>query len=113
MRAHSPVEDVLALARLMREQEADLVVALGGGSVIDGSKVACPAMWRGITEAGSLIEAAASRRRRPSGMGRRPARASSQCRRHFAAEFGTNAGYTDIAAGGSIARSTHGWCLAR
>ena len=31
MRAHSPVEDVLALAALLREQEADLVVAIGGG----------------------------------------------------------------------------------
>ena len=41
MRAHSPVEDVLALAALLRTSGADRVVALGGGSVIDGAKVAC------------------------------------------------------------------------
>ena len=33
MRAHSPVEDVLALAALIRESGAERVVALGGGSV--------------------------------------------------------------------------------
>lgn len=44
MRAHSPAEDVLALAALLRESRAELVVALGGGSVIDGAKVACLAV---------------------------------------------------------------------
>ncbi|MFN8982100.1 MAG: iron-containing alcohol dehydrogenase, partial [Alphaproteobacteria bacterium] len=38
MRAHSPVADVLAQVTLLRESRAELVVALGGGSVIDGAK---------------------------------------------------------------------------
>ena len=61
MRAHSPVGDVLALAALLRQTRADLVVAAGGGSVIDGSKVACFAVWRGLADAASLIGAAVSR----------------------------------------------------
>jgi maleylacetate reductase len=101
MRAHSPVEDVLALAALLREAEADLVVALGGGSVIDGSKVACLAVWRGITEAGSLIAAAASRGAAPGNWdGAPPApRIVAVPTTLSAAEFAPHAGYTDLAAG--------------
>ncbi|MBR0669789.1 iron-containing alcohol dehydrogenase [Neoroseomonas soli] len=101
MRAHSPVEDVLALAALLREQEADLVVALGGGSVIDGSKVACLANWRGIADAGSLIGAATSRGAAPGNWdGPAPApRIVAVPTTLSAAEFAPHAGYTDLAAG--------------
>jgi maleylacetate reductase len=101
MRAHSPVEDVLALAALLREQEADLVVALGGGSVIDGSKVACLAVWRGIADAGSLIGAATSRGAAPGFWdGGAPApRIVAVPTTLSAAEFAPHAGYTDLAAG--------------
>ncbi len=61
MRAHSPMEDVLALAALIREHEAERIVALGGGSVIDGTKVACFCVWNGIADKAALIAAATSR----------------------------------------------------
>ena len=101
MRAHSPVEDVLALAALLRDQDADLVVALGGGSVIDGSKVACLAVWRGIGDAGTLIGAAASRGAAPGFWdGASPApRIVAIPTTLSAAEFAPHAGYTDLAAG--------------
>ena len=101
MRAHSPVEDVLALAALLRDQEADLVVALGGGSVIDGAKVACLATWRGIADPGSLIAAATSRGAAPGHWdGPAPApRMVAVPTTLSAAEFAPHAGYTDLAAG--------------
>lgn len=38
IRAHTPREDVLAAAQLAREKNADLLIALGGGSIIDACK---------------------------------------------------------------------------
>jgi maleylacetate reductase len=101
MRAHSPVEDVLALAALLREAEADLVVALGGGSVIDGCKVACLAVWRGIGEPGALVAAAASRGAAPGNWDGAPPspRIVAIPTTLSAAEFAPHAGYTDLAAG--------------
>ena len=101
MRAHSPVEDVLALAALLREKDADLVVALGGGSVIDGSKVACLAVWRGIGDAGELVGAAASRGAAPGNWDGAPPRPRMVAvpTTLSAAEFAPHAGYTDLAAG--------------
>ena len=61
MRAHSPVEDVLALAALLRATGAERVVALGGGSVIDGAKVACRAVWAGAADKAALIGLSVSR----------------------------------------------------
>lgn len=48
MRAHSPREDVIAVARLAREVQADLLVAVGAGSVIDGCKAALMCLWHGL-----------------------------------------------------------------
>jgi maleylacetate reductase len=45
--AHSPREAVIAGADALRETRADLVVAVGGGSVIDATKVMFLARWRG------------------------------------------------------------------
>lgn len=114
MRAHSPVEDVLALATLLREQEADLVVAIGGGSVIDGAKVACLATWRGIADAGSLIAAAASRGAQPGHWdGAPPApRIVAVPTTLSAAEFAPHAGYTDLAAGRKY-RALDPWMVPR
>lgn len=38
IRSHTPREDVLAAAVLAREERADLLIAIGGGSVIDACK---------------------------------------------------------------------------
>ncbi|MDB5372147.1 MAG: Maleylacetate reductase [Belnapia sp.] len=101
MRAHSPVEDVLALAALLRETQAQRVVALGGGSVIDGAKVACNAVWHGLLDAASLIASAVSRGADASGWD-----AASPVPRIVAvpttlsaAEFAPHAGFTDLVAG--------------
>jgi len=47
--AHSPREGVIAGAAEARRVQADLLVALGGGSVIDATKVMQVALWAGLT----------------------------------------------------------------
>ena len=54
--AHSPREAVIAGAKAMRDARADLVVAVGGGSVIDATKVMLLAAWRSV---GSVEELSA------------------------------------------------------
>ena len=46
--AHSPREAVIAGAQAIGAARADLVVAIGGGSVIDATKVMLMALWRGV-----------------------------------------------------------------
>ena len=46
--AHSPREDVLAIATAARAARADLLVAVGGGSVIDATKGAQMCLWLGL-----------------------------------------------------------------
>jgi maleylacetate reductase len=114
MRAHSPVEDVLALAALLRESRAELVLALGGGSVIDGAKVACLAVWRGITDRAALIDAAVSRGASPGAWdGAAPSpRLVAVPTTLSAAEFAPHAGYTDLAEGRKY-RALDPWMVPR
>jgi maleylacetate reductase len=46
--SHSPREDVVAGARAAREAKADLLVAVGGGSVIDATKAMQLCLWQGL-----------------------------------------------------------------
>ena len=48
IRSHSPREDVVAGARAAREAKADLLVAIGGGSVIDATKGMQLCLWMGL-----------------------------------------------------------------
>ena len=59
--AHSPREGVLAGAAAIRDAGADLVVAVGGGSVIDATKVMLLANWRGVRDADALAALAGVR----------------------------------------------------
>ena len=52
--AHSPREGVIAGADAARAAGADLLVALGGGSVIDATKVMQLALWAGIETPAAL-----------------------------------------------------------
>jgi maleylacetate reductase len=54
IRAHSPREDVIRLTRTLRDQRADLVVALGGGSVCDATKAACLALANSAFEVADI-----------------------------------------------------------
>jgi maleylacetate reductase len=45
VRAHSPREDVIAVAAAARAARADLLIAVGGGSVIDATKAALICLW--------------------------------------------------------------------
>ena len=48
IRSHSPREDVVAGAVQARAANADLLVAVGGGSVIDATKVMQLCLWAGV-----------------------------------------------------------------
>lgn len=48
IRSHSPREDVIAAANAARAARADLLVAVGGGSVIDATKAAQMCLWMGL-----------------------------------------------------------------
>jgi maleylacetate reductase len=54
MTAHSHRQDVVAAANAAREAKADLLIALGGGSVIDGTKAALLCLWLGLDSAQAL-----------------------------------------------------------
>lgn len=48
IKAHSPREDVIAGANAARAAKADLLVAVGGGSVIDATKAMLMCLWLGL-----------------------------------------------------------------
>src|SRR5436190_15175157 len=48
--AHSPRPCVIEGAQMAREAKADLLVAVGGGSAIDATKVMLIALWQGATK---------------------------------------------------------------
>jgi len=54
MHAHSPRDDVVAAARAARDAAADLLVAVGGGSVIDATKAMLMCLWHGLFDAAAL-----------------------------------------------------------
>jgi len=52
--AHSPREGVIAGAEAARRADADLLVAFGGGSAIDATKVMQLCLWAGLTKVEDL-----------------------------------------------------------
>jgi len=60
LKAHSPRQDVITLAKELKEKRANIVVTLGGGSVCDTTKVACLALENGVSSKdgiGQLVSA--------------------------------------------------------
>jgi maleylacetate reductase len=98
MRAHSPREDVVAAANAAREARADLLVAVGGGSVIDGTKAALVCLWHGLhtpeAMAPFLSEGSAARAIEAPVQ---PVRMLSVSTTLSAADFTSRAGVTDSA----------------
>jgi len=100
MRAHTPAEDAAAAAVLIREHAVDAVVALGGGSVIDGAKTACFAAWSGLYDAAALLAGLPRGLDASAWDGAPPSpRIVAVPTTLSAAEFSAHAGVTDLAAG--------------
>jgi len=98
--AHSPREGVIAGAAAMRASGADLVVAVGGGSVIDATKVMLLALWRGAQDVDALSALAGVRGKamEASAWGADPQqlRMVAVPTTLSAAEFFPSAGVTDV-----------------
>ena len=97
IRAHSPREDVIAAACAAREAGADLLVAVGGGSVIDATKAMLMCLWHGLSDAAALEPyrqrtGAASK---PIDSGTSPLRMVAVSTTLSAAEFTSTAGVSD------------------
>jgi maleylacetate reductase len=54
IRAHSPRQDVVDAAARARELQADLLVAIGGGSVIDATKAVELCLWADVRSVNAL-----------------------------------------------------------
>lgn len=97
IRAHSPREAVIAGATLAREVEADHLLAVGGGSVTDATKVMLLALWRGIRDVDALSALAPKRGAAPlTPLDSDRMRMTAVPTTLSAAEFGSNAGITDV-----------------
>ena len=96
--AHSPRDAVIAGAGAARDAGADLLVAVGGGSVIDATKAMLLCLWHGLTTVDALDGHRGWRGADPS---RRPAGMESAIRMvavpttYSAAEFTYIAGVSD------------------
>lgn len=99
--AHSPRESVIAGAEALRAAQADLIVAVGGGSVIDATKVMLLALWRGVRDADGLsalagVRGSASNEASAWSAEPQPLRMVAVPTTLSAAEFFPSAGVTDV-----------------
>jgi maleylacetate reductase len=97
IRAHSPREAVIAGAALAREVEADHLLAVGGGSVIDATKTMLLALWRDVRDVDALSKLAPKRGAAPlAALDSDRMRMTAVPTTLSAAEFTSGAGITDI-----------------
>jgi maleylacetate reductase len=100
IRSHSPREDVVAGARAAREARADLLVAVGGGSVIDATKAMLLCLWVGVDTPEAMEPYCSGFERTRSAalaLPAAPIRMISVSTTLSAAEFTENAGITQSA----------------
>lgn len=96
IRAHSPREDVARVAAAARDAKADLLVAIGGGSVVDAAKVAQLCLARGVFSAEGF-DALRTKRHEPAATPALPVRVMAVPTTLSGAEFTALAGVTDTA----------------
>jgi maleylacetate reductase len=98
IRAHTPRESVLAGAEQARMQQADLIVAIGGGSVIDCAKAMLLCLWRDVRRSEDMDRLLAAPLE-SSAWDADPQRVQMLAvpTTLSAAEFSTSAGVTDVA----------------
>lgn len=106
--AHSPRESVIAGAREVRAAGADRILAIGGGSVIDSTKVMLQALWYDIDDVDTLATIANGKHaggRQPDDWQRDPQalRMIAVPTTLSAAEFSHRAGVTDTSTGRKLA----------
>jgi maleylacetate reductase len=96
--AHSPRESVIEGAAQARAAKADLLVAVGGGSVVDATKVMLACLWHNLTKVEELDTYRGARgidpSRRPAGM-EKAIRMIAVPTTYSAAEFTYIAGVSD------------------
>ncbi|WP_187395104.1 iron-containing alcohol dehydrogenase [Pigmentiphaga aceris] len=101
--AHTPREAALSLAEMLREIEADLVISVGGGSVIDTVKVALMCMATDITHTDQFdswtVRVSKQGKRIVPALPEHPLRQIAVPTGLSAAEFHELAGCTDTATG--------------
>ncbi|MGZ5122863.1 MAG: iron-containing alcohol dehydrogenase [Burkholderiales bacterium] len=97
IRAHTPREAVIAGAALARDVEADHLLAVGGGSVIDATKTMLLALWRGVRDVDALSALAQKRGAVPPiPLDSDRMRMTAVPTTLSAAEFTAGAGVTDV-----------------
>jgi maleylacetate reductase len=100
IRSHSPREDVAAGANAARAAKADLLVAVGGGSVIDATKAMQLCLWLGLDSAEAMEPYCVGFERTKSSavaLPSDPIRMISVSTTLSASEFTENAGITESA----------------
>lgn len=106
--SHSPREDVIAAANAARKAKADIIVAVGGGSVVDATKVVQLCLWKSITTVDALSEHSTGFDRRKTSSFDVPAdgiRMIAVPTTLSAADFTSRAGITDTASRTKLAFS--------
>ena len=96
--SHSPREDVIAAANAARDAGADMLVAVGGGSVVDATKVVQLCLWHKLLTPDALEPFAAGfERNKPASfeVPREPTRMIAVPTTLSAADFTARAGITN------------------
>lgn len=105
IKARSPIERVLEAADAARQAKADLIVAIGGGSVIDSAKAVTLCLWYDVTTPAELQKHRGTQDADPSRRPRdlvNPIRVLAVPTTLSGSEFTSNAGLQDSVTGTKV-----------